>query len=118
MKCPNCAAILPLKLVSPGTVQCEYCGDFIAVGAIPLYDSSSNAECHAEGYITQATEGCSHSEGWRAQADKKEVTLLQVTDSTELIAEAIKNTGITFKQAADAMSDFAKIMRSQNLNFL
>lgn len=94
MKCPNCAAILPLKLVSPGTVQCEYCGDFISVGAIPLYESNSNL------------------------AEEKEITLLQISDSTELIAEAIKNTGITFKQAADAMSDFAKIMRSQNLNFL
>lgn len=82
MKCPNCAAILPLKLISPGTVQCEYCGDFIAVAATPLYESGLNL------------------------AEENEVDLLQTSDSA---AEAIKNIGVTFKQAADAMSNFAKI---------
>lgn len=85
MKCPNCAAILPLKLISPGTVQCEYCGNFISVGAIPLYESNLN-------FI-----------------EEKEVDLLQISDSMEFITEAIKNTSVTFEQAANAINNFAKI---------
>ena len=39
--CPNCGALLPINLTSKGTVKCEYCGGFIAVGSIDFEQAES-----------------------------------------------------------------------------
>lgn len=41
INCPNCGALLPINLTSKGTVKCEYCGGFIAVGAIDIEQAES-----------------------------------------------------------------------------